>query len=164
MNELQWRYLDINTSWIRWWKGEQMGLFRWGKFPVAAFLFLLLASFLTACDSAIDVQETVITEEANVESVAIIVIGQTPVKIHASVKGTYPNDCTLVYEIQQDWEEEVYKILIKTKRPIEDEQCQEGPIPFEEIYEIPVFQLEAGEYIVDVNGVQEPLVFVFDNE
>jgi hypothetical protein len=140
-----------------------MGLYRWGKFPVAAFLFIVLTSFLAACDVAIDVQETVITEEANVESVAIIVIGQTPVKIHASVKGTYPNDCTLVYEIQQDWEEEVYKILIMTKRPIEDEQCVEGPIPFEEIYEIPVFQLEAGEYIIDVNGVQEPLVFVFDN-
>lgn len=141
-----------------------MGLYRWGKFSNAALLFILIASSLTSCDSAIDIQETVITEEANVESVAILVIGQTPVKIHASVKGTYPNDCTLVYEIQQDWEEEVYKILIKTKRPIEDEQCQEGPIPFKEIYEIPVFGLEAGEYIVDVNGVQEPLVFVFDNE
>ncbi len=141
-----------------------MGLYRWGKFSIAAFLLILLASSLTSCEGVLDVQETVIDEKANVESVTVLVIGQTPVKIHASVKGTYPNDCTLVYEIQQGWEDEVYKILIKTKRPIEDEKCDEGRLPFEEIYEIPVFKLAAGEYVIDVNGVQEPLVFVFDNE
>lgn len=131
----------------------------------ATFLFILLAISLAACNGDIPGQgETVITEQANVDSVNLIAIGQTPVKIHASVQGTYPNDCTLVYKVQQGWEDEVYEILIDTKRPIADEECKQGPIPFEEIYEIPVFQLRAGEYVVDVNGVQEPLVFVFDNE
>lgn len=135
------------------------------KSTLATFLLILLANSFTACDGGIPGQvETVITEQANVESVTLIVIGQTPVKIHASVQGTYPNDCTLVYNIQQGWEDEVYGITIMTKRPIEDEKCKEGPIKFEELYEIPVFRLEAGEYVIDVNGVQEPLVFVFDNE
>lgn len=135
------------------------------KSILATFLLILLASSFSACNGGIPGQvETVITEQANVESITLIVIGQTPVKIHASVQGTYPNDCTLVYNIQQGWEDEVYEIQIMTKRPVEDEHCKEGPIKFEELYEIPVFQLEAGEYLIDVNGVQEPLVFVFDND
>jgi hypothetical protein len=135
------------------------------KLILASLLLILLASSFTACNGGVPGQvQTVITEPANVETVTLIALGQTPVKIHASIKGSYPNDCTLVYEITQGWEEEVYEIRIMTKRPVADEHCEEGPISFEEIYEIPVFQLEAGEYLVDVNGVQEPLVFVFDNE
>jgi hypothetical protein len=64
----------------------------------------------------------------------------------------------------QEWVEEVYEIRILTKRPVDDGECSQGPIDFEEIYEIPVYQIQAGEYVIDVNGVQEPLVFVFDNE
>ncbi len=130
-----------------------------------AFVLMVLASSLAACDGGLPERTpTVITELANVESLSIIAIGQTPVKIHASVQGTYPNACTLVYEIKQEWKDEIYEIVINTKRPVDDENCAPGPIPFEEIYEIPVYRLKAGEYIVDVNGVQEPLVFVFDNE
>lgn len=130
-----------------------------------AFVLVVLASSLVACNGGLpDQPVTVIAEQANVESLHLIAIGQTPVKIHASVRGTYPNDCTLVYEIKQEWKDEIYEIVINTKRPVDDENCVQGPIPFEEIYEIPVYQLQAGEYIVDVNGVQEPLVFVFDNE
>jgi len=125
----------------------------------------VLAISLAACNGGLPEQTpTVITELANIESLSLIAIGKTPVKIHASVQGSYPNDCTLVYEIEQEWKDDVYEIVINTKRPVDDEKCAQGPITFEEIYEIPVFRLKAGEYTVDVNGVQEPLVFVFDNE
>jgi hypothetical protein len=129
------------------------------------FCSLLVAGLLlVSCSNGNSGQSgTVITEQANVESVTLIAIGQTPVKIHASVKGNYPNGCTLIYDIQQGWEEEVYKIRIMTKRPVDDSECKPGPIPFEDLYEIPVFQLQAGDYLVDINGVQEPLRFVFDN-
>ncbi len=130
-----------------------------------ALVLIVLAGSLAACNSGLpDRAPTVITEQANVESVSLIAIGKTPVKIHASVQGTYPNNCTLVYEIKQEWKDEIYEIVINTKRPVDDENCEQGPIAFEEIYEIPVYRLKAGEYIVDVNGVQEPLVFVFDND
>jgi len=130
-----------------------------------AFVLIVLAISLAACNGGLPEQTpTVITELANIESLSLIAIGKTPVKIHASVQGSYPNDCTLVYEIEQEWKDDVYEIVINTKRPVDDEKCAQGPITFEEIYEIPVFRLKAGEYTVDVNGVQEPLVFVFDNE
>jgi len=130
-----------------------------------AFVLIVLAISLAACNGDLPEQTpTVITELANIESLSLIAIGKTPVKIHASVQGSYPNDCTLVYEIEQEWKDDVYEIVINTKRPVDDEKCAQGPITFEEIYEIPVFRLKAGEYTVDVNGVQEPLVFVFDNE
>lgn len=131
------------------------------------FLFcslIVTGLLLVGCSNGNSGQSgTVITEPANVESVTLIAIGQTPVKIHASVRGNYPNDCTLIYDIQQGWEDEVYEIRIMTKRPVDDSECGPGPIPFEDLYEIPVFQLQAGEYLIDVNGVQEPLVFAFDN-
>jgi hypothetical protein len=132
---------------------------------IKPILFILLLSTLAACNGGIPEQPaTVISEPANIESVSLIAIGQTPVKIHASIQGTYPNDCTLVYQKTQEWVEEVYEIRILTKRPVDDGECSQGPIDFEEIYEIPVYQIQAGEYVIDVNGVQEPLVFVFDNE
>lgn len=135
------------------------------KSILVSLMLVLLASSFTACNGGAPGQvQTVISEPAHIETVTLIALGQTPVKIHASIKGTYPNDCTLVYDIQQSWEDEVYGIRIMTKRPVADEHCGAGPIEFEEIYEIPVYRLEAGEYLVDVNGVQEPLVFVFDNE
>jgi hypothetical protein len=128
-------------------------------------LFILLLSVLAACNGGVPERPaTVISEPANIESVSLIAIGQTPVKIHVSIQGTYPNDCTLVYENTQEWVEEVYEIRILTKRPVDDAECEQGPIVFEEIYEIPVYRIQAGEYVVDVNGVQEPLIFVFDNE
>lgn len=129
------------------------------------FIILILAGFLLVGCGSDDTEQvgSVITELANVESVTLIAIGQTPVKIHASIKGNYPNDCTLIYDIQQGWKEEVYELRIMTKRPVDDSECEPGPIPFEDLYEIPVFQLRAGEYTVDVNGVEEPLIFVFDN-
>lgn len=142
-----------------------MGLHSRRNSILFAFVLIVLASSLAACNGGLPERTpTVITELANVESLSLIAIGQTPVKIHASVQGTYPNDCTLVYEIKQEWKEEIYEIVINTKRPVDDENCAQGPIPFEEIYEIPVYRLKTGEYIVDVNGVQEPLIFVFDNE
>jgi hypothetical protein len=132
---------------------------------IKPILFILLLSTLAACNGGIPEQPaTVISEPANIESVSLIALGQTPVRIHASIQGTYPNDCTLVYEQTQEWVEEVYEIRILTKRPVDDGECSQGPIDFEEIYEIPVYQIQAGEYVIDVNGVQEPLVFVFDNE
>jgi hypothetical protein len=142
-----------------------MGFYSRRNSILFAFVLIVLASSLAACNSGFPEQTpTVITELANIESLSLIAIGQTPVKIHASVQGSYPNDCTLVYEIEQEWNDEIYEIVINTKRPVDDENCAQGPIAFEEIYEIPVFRLKAGEYTVDVNGVQEPLVFVFDNE
>lgn len=147
---------------------ESMGIklveFFGAKKSILLSIPILTGFLLVGCRSEDSGQVgSVITELANVESVTLIAIGQTPVKIHASVKGNYPNDCTLIYDIKQGWKEEVYEIRIMTKRPVNDSECEPGPIPFEDLYEIPVFQLRAGEYIVDVNGVEEPLVFVFDN-
>lgn len=128
-------------------------------------LLVLLSGALAACNGGVvDQPATVITEELNIDRVAIIAIGQTPVKIHANVEGTFPNDCTLIFKTDQGWIEDVYEIRILTKRPVNDSECEEGPVAYEEIYEIPVFKLAAGEYTIDVNGVREPLVFVFDNE
>ena len=80
----------------------------WKHIPI---LFILLTGTLAACNGGIPEQPaTVISEPANIESVSLIALGQTPVKIHASIQGTYPNDCTLVYEKTQEWVDEVYEI------------------------------------------------------
>lgn len=135
------------------------------KVYIDVFLLIVFSTILTACKDAFTIQEpSVIVEEANVETVTLLVLGQTPVQVYASFTGTYPNDCTMIFEVEEGWKGDTYKFTIMTKRPIADENCVKGPIPFEDRYPVPVHKLKAGEYIIEVNGVQEILEFVFDNE
>ena len=133
-----------------------------GKPIFIGILFLLLVFSISAC-GGLDTDPTTITEPANVESISILVLGQTPVEVYANYKGTYPNDCTVVFQTDEGWKGDAYEIVIMTKRPVDESKCNQGPFPFEDLHAIPVHNLKAGEYIIDINDVQEGFEFVFDN-
>ncbi|HEY3361452.1 MAG TPA: protease inhibitor I42 family protein [Methanosarcina sp.] len=100
---------------------------------------------------------------ANVKSVKIITLESFPVQIQVIAEGSLPDRCTKVDEIKTKREGNAFNINISTKRP-KDAACTQAIENFTKTIPLEVQGLKAGNYTVNVNGVNGSFELAVDNE
>lgn len=104
----------------------------------------------------------VITGEAVVESIEVLILESFPVQVHVVAKGYLADGCTEIGTITSEQKDDLFLISITTVRPA-DKMCTEAIVPFEEVIPLDVYGLAAGTYTVDVNGVKGSFELQVDN-
>jgi len=119
-------------------------------------LILLIIIFTTGCFSILPT-----TGLASVDEIDIFILESFPVQVQVIASGNLPDPCTEISEVLQEREGDTFFITIKTYRP--PGFCIQVLAPFEEIIPLEVYELPAGTYTVDVNGVQDTFNLEVDN-
>jgi hypothetical protein len=103
-----------------------------------------------------------ITEQASIETVQLLILESFPVQVNLQVTGNLPDDCSAISQIDKNLFENSFQVNINISRQI-SESCVSNLIPFDETIPLDVLGLQAGEYFVNVNGVQESFILSMDN-
>jgi inhibitor of cysteine peptidase len=104
----------------------------------------------------------VVTGQASVDRVEIVMRESFPVQISALAVGGLPDGCTVLDQVIQEREENTFHITLTTTRP-SDEDCTAVLVPFQKAVEIESVGLKAGKYTVLVNGVTAEFELEVDN-
>jgi inhibitor of cysteine peptidase len=129
---------------------------------------ILLAALLIGCgaaeppDSQPPINGTIITGEAMVESVDIMILESFPVQVNLMVRGYLPDGCTFLDEIKQERDGNRFTVTVTTQRDAEA-MCTQALVEFQETIALDVRGLAAGEYAVTVNGVANSFRLDVDN-
>ncbi|WP_048136639.1 protease inhibitor I42 family protein [Methanosarcina horonobensis] len=99
---------------------------------------------------------------ANVESIDVLILESFPVQIYVIAEGYLPDGCTEINEIKTEREGNQFNINITTKRP-KDAICTQAIENFRETIPLEVQGLSAGNYTVNVNGVNGSFELAVDN-
>lgn len=102
------------------------------------------------------------TGEAIVESLAVQILESFPVQVQAVVRGQLPDACTFIKSTEVITAGPTFRIHITTARQ-PNQSCAQVLTPFEEIIEINVVGLPAGQYDVRINDLVEPFTLNVDN-
>ncbi len=108
------------------------------------------------------VEGGVITSEAMVEGIEILLLESFPIQVHVVAQGNLPDSCTEIAEVTEERDGDTFRVTITTSRPA-DAMCAAVLIPFEEVIALDVVGLPAGVYTVNVNGVSDTFEFTVDN-
>ena len=108
------------------------------------------------------VEGGVITGEAMVESIEILLLESFPIQVNVVARGNLPDSCTTISEITRQRDDDTFQVTITTLRPA-DKMCAQVLVPFEEVIALDVMGLPAGVYTVNVNGVTDTFEFTVDN-
>ena len=106
--------------------------------------------------------EKIITGQATVESIGIMILESFPVQVHVNVSGYLGDGCTTLGDIETTQEGDTFLVRIATQRPA-DMMCTQQLVGFEENIALDVEGLSAGTYTVDVNGVTGTFTLDMDN-
>jgi len=145
--------------------------FRSSLFRHCGSVVLLVLLLLTACgvptpdvDKGNSQTQSVTTKKAPVESIEILILESFPVQVHILARGNLADRCTEIDRINQrsDPENNIFWVEITTVR-LTDAECTVEATPFEENIPLDVYDLPAGTYIVDVNGVRGTFTLDVDN-
>ena len=90
---------------------------------------------------------------AQVDEIEIVISESFPVQVEVIARGNLSDPCTEIYQITQKKEGNTFFITIKTYRP--PDPCIQIIVPFEVKIPLNVYDLSAGTYVVDVNGVSD---------
>ncbi|MEW5989003.1 MAG: hypothetical protein AB1791_20450 [Chloroflexota bacterium] len=90
--------------------------------------------------------------EAFVESVDVLMLESFPVQVHVVARGQMPEGCNQIDQVKQERQGNTFAVTITTRRPV-GMMCSQVLVPFEETIKLDVEGLEAGLYVVVVNGV-----------
>jgi pimeloyl-ACP methyl ester carboxylesterase len=104
----------------------------------------------------------IITGEAVVESIEILLLESFPIQVHVVARGNLHDSCTEIGEITKQRDGDTFRVTITTSRPA-DAMCAQVLVPFEEVISLDVVGLPAGVYTVNVNGVTDTFEFTVDN-
>ena len=99
---------------------------------------------------------------AKVKSIQIVTLESFPVQIQVIAKGYLPDGCTEINEIKNEREGNAFNITISTKRP-KGAFCTQAIKSFTETIPLEVRGLKAGNYTVNVNGVNGSFELPVDN-
>lgn len=99
---------------------------------------------------------------AAVESIDIRTLESFPVRVQVVASGNLPDGCTTIDETLTERIDQLFRVTITTSRPA-DAICTEALVPFDQVVELDVVGLPAGEYQVDVNGVTGSFTLQIDN-
>jgi inhibitor of cysteine peptidase len=130
-----------------------------------AVLFIVITVALSGCVE--DEQNNTTEEEytydmANVENIDILTLESFPVQINVIAEGYLPDGCTEINEIKTEKEGNNFNITLTTKRP-KDAICTQAIESFRETIPLKVQGLSAGNYTVNVNGVNGSFELAVDN-
>ncbi len=108
--------------------------------------------------------ENVVIGEAVVEDIDIMMLESFPVEVSVRARGYTPDGCTLVGDITQNYAEKTFMVTVKSKRPLDAENCTQALVPFEKTIRLSgVVGLPKGTYTVDVNGIIGTFTLDIDN-
>lgn len=99
---------------------------------------------------------------APIESVEAVFLESFPLQVQLKVEGYFPDGCTEIESTEVERQGNVFDVTLRTARPA-DVACTEAIEPFEVNIPLDVYGLPAGEYSVDVNGVETSFTFEQDN-
>ena len=105
---------------------------------------------------------TPLQQEANVDSIEILILESFPVQVNVRARGDLPDGCTTIDTVDTVQEGTTFNITITTLRQT-DELCTEALVPFEETISLDVLGLGAGTYAVNVNGINGSFTLQVDN-
>ena len=146
---------------------------------ILLFVVLLLLAGLAACNgSEPDTAENTPTpaantptaaatdpptqQEANVDSIEILILESFPVQVNVRARGDLPDGCTTIDTVDTTRDGTRFNIIITTLRQTGD-LCSEALVPFEETISLDVVDLPAGTYAVNVNGINGSFTLQVDN-
>ena len=113
-----------------------------------------------ATDPATD---TPVQQEANVDSIEILILESFPVQVNVRARGDLPDGCTTIDSVDTAQNGTSFTITITTLRQT-GELCTEALVPFEETISLDVLGLSAGTYAVNVNGINGSFTLQVDND
>ena len=92
---------------------------------------------------------------AVVQSVEVQILESEPLQVNAIVRGQLPDaGCTIIASVDQVREGNTFKITLRTTTdPLA--LCAQTLTPFEQVIPLDVMNLPPGEYVVNVNGVEQ---------
>ncbi|MDI9393942.1 MAG: protease inhibitor I42 family protein [Euryarchaeota archaeon] len=99
---------------------------------------------------------------ANVENIDIMILESFPVQIVVEAEGYLPDGCTEIDKISTQKEGNNFNITFTTKRP-KDAMCAQAIEGFTKTIPLEVQGLSAGNYTVNVNGVNGSFELAVDN-
>ncbi|WP_048130128.1 MULTISPECIES: protease inhibitor I42 family protein [unclassified Methanosarcina] len=147
---------------------------------LTAVLFMIFTVALSGCvgdgqdntdnqtESSVNESQNISTEEytygiANVENIEILTLESFPVQIQVIAEGYLPDGCTEIDKIKPEREGNTFNINITTKRPT-DAMCTQAIENFTKTIPLEVQGLSAGNYTVNVNGVNGSFELAIDNK
>ena len=104
----------------------------------------------------------VVFDEAVVEEVSVIFLESFPLQVRVTASGYLPNPCSWVEEVTVERNGQDFKVRILKGHHV-GEICIQVEEAFEQSFALDVYGLSAGEYTIDVNGVQTEFTFTQDN-
>lgn len=106
-------------------------------------------------------EEEIVTNEAMVETVDVLIMESMPVQVAVEITGNLPDGCTTIDTIEATREGTTFTINIITRRdPLA--LCTEALVPFGERVSLDVVGLESGTYTVNVIGRDETVTQTFE--
>lgn len=118
-----------------------------------------------APDAALGSQGSVPLSNATINSMDIMLLESFPVQVNAVIKGSLPNNCAVIKQVNQGKSGNRFDIAIATTLE-GGGMCAEQPQPFEEVVSLDVVGLPAGSYTVTVssaNSVSNNFALTVDN-
>lgn len=130
---------------------------------------VLLIMILSACGSggltphpAQPTSADMLFGKATVEEVSILLMESFPLQVRVVAKGYLADSCTTIDKLTVNDVEAGFRVEIITARPAQ-ELCAQITQPFEQSIPLDVYGLPAGDYTVEVNGVEAEFTFTQDN-
>ncbi len=105
------------------------------------------------------------TFPASVESVDVVLRESFPVMVDVVTRGYLPDGCSELGEVNQQLVGNTFRVNLEARRLKDgDVMCTQALQEFEKTIALEnVIGISAGEYIVDVNGVQKTFLMDVDN-
>lgn len=107
--------------------------------------------------------DSLIIGTASTDEILVQQMESFPVQVRVLVKGNLPDGCTTLDTPKIQREENVFLVLLHTRRP-KDAMCTQALVPYEKIIPLDVAGLEAGEFTVNVNGEVRTFKLLTKNE
>lgn len=101
-------------------------------------------------------------ENAIVEDLQLMILESFPVQVRAVIRGSLPDGCTSIKEINPTRDGQAFNIQIITERPTEA-MCTEALVPFEKTVSLEVYGLPAGTYTVKAGDQTATFTLDVDN-
>jgi hypothetical protein len=148
---------NVNMTYEAYWKRREVMKTR------IAGLIGLIAMLISACipvgtpvvPTPTETSTAPIASIALVQSIEVQILESDPVQVNAIVRGQLPDaGCTTIASADQVRAGNTFKIMLMTTTdPLA--LCAQALTPFEEVVLLNVRDLPPGEYVVNVNGVEQ---------